>query len=65
MAAELAAIAVHAITGLGRQRQLMARFANPLLRSLKQRFGHCARIRTANRFALLSDGDHQLKGVAW
>src|SRR6202008_1298511 len=63
IAAELAAISVHFITGLGRHRKLMARFANSLLRSMKQRFGHCARIRTAHRFALLFDGDHHLKGV--
>ena len=63
MAAELAAIAVHAVAGLGRHRQLMARFANSLLRGMKQRFGDCARIGTAHRLALLSDGDHHLKGI--
>ncbi len=63
MAAELAAIAVHVVTGLGRHRQLMARFANSLLRSMKQRFGDCARICTAHRLALLFDGDDHLKGV--
>src|ERR1041385_1872644 len=65
IAAELAAIAVHVVTGMGRHRKLMARFANSLLRSMKQRFGYCARIRTAHRFALLFDGDHHLKGAAW
>src|ERR1044071_2095331 len=63
IAAELAAIAVHVITGLGRHRKLMARFANSLLRSMKQRFGHCARIRTAPLFAFFFDGAHPLKGV--
>src|SRR3954471_21395508 len=63
MAAELAAIAVHAVAGLGRHRQLMARFANSLLRGLPQRFGHRARIRTANCFALLFDSNHHLEGV--
>jgi 23S rRNA G2445 N2-methylase RlmL len=64
IAAELAAIAAQVVTGLGRHQQLMARFADTLVRSLQQRFGRCARIRTANCFALLVDGDHQLKGVA-
>ena len=63
IAAELAAIAVHAVTGLGRHRQVMAGFANALLRRVKQRFGHCARIRAAHRLAFLFDADHHLEGV--
>jgi hypothetical protein len=42
----------------------VARFADALLCSLQQRLGDGARIRTANRFGLLVDGDHHLKCVA-